>query len=94
MAIVPIQPSNGKSTASTRSIQALCFSLPKDEFATIRAYYSFTNDARQVSARPDAIDGLTPLRTRMVISRLSNAMACIIVGSETRFAELFLFGCG
>ncbi len=38
------------------------FLLPKDEFATIRAYYSFKNVPQQVTARLDAINGLTPIK--------------------------------
>gem|GEM_PF-2432003 len=38
------------------------FLLPKDEFATIQAYYSFTNVPQQVSARPDALNGLAPMK--------------------------------
>jgi hypothetical protein len=38
------------------------FLLPKDVFATVRAYYSFTNVPQQIAARPDAINGLTPMK--------------------------------
>jgi GxGYxYP putative glycoside hydrolase C-terminal domain/GxGYxYP_N second domain/GxGYxYP third domain/GxGYxYP_N 1st domain len=38
------------------------FLLPKDEFATIRAYYSFTNVPQQVTARPDDFNGLNPMK--------------------------------
>ena len=38
------------------------FLLPKDEFATIRAYYSFQRDVQQIAARPDALNGLTPIK--------------------------------
>jgi hypothetical protein len=38
------------------------FLLPKDEFATIRSYYSFTNVPQQVTARPDGFNGLTPIK--------------------------------
>jgi hypothetical protein len=38
------------------------FLLPKDEFATIRAYYTFKGGAQQVTARPDAFNGLAPVK--------------------------------
>jgi hypothetical protein len=39
------------------------FLLPKDQFATIRAYYSEKPDRRQITARPNAEEGLTPVST-------------------------------
>ncbi len=38
------------------------FMLPKDEFATVRAYYTFKSGTQQVTSRPDAFNGLTPIK--------------------------------
>ena len=38
------------------------FLLPKDEFATVKAYYNFKSGAQPVTARPGAINGLTPTK--------------------------------
>jgi hypothetical protein len=61
------------------------FLLPKDEFATIRAYYSFTNGAQQVTARPDAFNGLTPIKNGdgdfTIVER--NGVHCWLVPKHT-----------
>ena len=38
------------------------FLLPKDEFATVRAYYTFKSHLQKVTAQPDALNGLTPIK--------------------------------